>query len=167
MVAIESTQRMMGRVLDPPQHAAAAFSHHQLLYEEGAFEWSKGMLPPMAWYAAVIETWEAEHRHTNQSGHVPAPGQQQSGPPPASNAECLAAGGFMSGLAWTTQQPHRTDAAAEVRLLVVVDSGGAWYKANGDRHLLEELLRAVGITNIIFEVIHGGTPKHYASMAAW
>ena len=59
MVAIESTRRMMGRVIDPPQHAAAAFSHHQLIYEEGTFEWSKGMLPPMARYAAAIETWEA------------------------------------------------------------------------------------------------------------
>ena len=41
------------------------------------------------------------------------------------------------------------------------DSGGAWFKANGGRHLLEPLLRAIGFTNIIFEVIHGGTPKEY------
>ena len=51
-----------------------------------------------------------------------------------------------------------------MRLLVITDSGGVWYKGNGGRHHIEPLLRAIGFTNIIFEVLHGGTPKDYEKL---
>ena len=38
-------------------------------------------------------------------------------------------------------------------------SRGAWYKENGCRHTIDAILKAVGFTNIVIDVIHGGGPE--------
>ena len=48
------------------------------------------------------------------------------------------------------------------KTLVLIDSGGRWYKENGGIHNLESALRSIGFDNIVIHAIAGGTAKQFA-----